>query len=214
MAATPSINMSPVAGSGTAVVEPDTVEDAGAGDPFAAPVEQAEPPAEVFSLSDDDPFSSSPRGDTGVFTPGDDVFGEAPAAEPTEHEMAETSVETDEVHQDAEPQEGEVPGPAASDETPVAAAGPPSIEPASADAVDPLPLPTVTLARLALAQGDQELAERTLRGVLEVDPGNVDAAALCSEIGLTVDETQPSLPEAKIAALQGWLQTVKLGAEG
>ena len=43
---------------------------------------------------------------------------------------------------------------------------------------DGIPLPTMTLARLAIDQGDLDLAERTLRGVLEREPGHAEAAEL------------------------------------
>ena len=52
-----------------------------------------------------------------------------------------------------------------------------------------LPLPTMTLARLALDQADLELAEKTLRGVLERDPSNAEAARLLAGLaaGTEVD---------------------------
>lgn len=84
---------------------------------------------------------------------------------------------------------------------------------------DELPLPTMTLARLALDQGDLELAERTLQGVLERDPGNPEATRLLAGLtagaggdgagGGAVEETA----DARARALRRWLEAVRLASE-
>jgi tetratricopeptide (TPR) repeat protein len=89
------------------------------------------------------------------------------------------------------------------------------IEPPSEE----LPLPTMTLARLALDQGDLELAERTLRGVLDRDPGHAEATRLLAGLtagagadvpaGEAVDETE----DARAQALRRWLEAVRLASE-
>jgi tetratricopeptide (TPR) repeat protein len=83
---------------------------------------------------------------------------------------------------------------------------------------DGLPLPTMTLARLAIDQGDLDLAERTLRGVLEREPGHSDAAELLDTLlagppdgDAAADATELSDPRAE--ALQRWLDAVRLASE-
>ena len=83
---------------------------------------------------------------------------------------------------------------------------------------DGIPLPTMTLARLAIDQGDLDLAERTLRGVIEREPGHGEAAELLEtliagppEADSTVEPTDPSA--IKIEALQRWLDAVRLASE-
>ncbi len=83
---------------------------------------------------------------------------------------------------------------------------------------DGLPLPTMTLARLAIDQGDFDLAERTLRGVLEREPDRHEAAELLQ--ALTAGPPPPALSEdiedpskAKARALQRWLEAVRLASE-
>ncbi len=84
---------------------------------------------------------------------------------------------------------------------------------------DELPLPTMTLARLALDQGDLELAEKTLRGVLDRDPDHAEATRLLAGLtagaggdipgGEAVDETG----DARARALRRWLEAVRLASE-
>ena len=59
-----------------------------------------------------------------------------------------------------------------------------------------LPLPTMTLARLALDQGDLELAEQTLRGVLERDPSHSEANELLAGLA---DGTGPAPQDDRVA---------------
>ena len=83
-----------------------------------------------------------------------------------------------------------------------------------------LPLPTMTLARLALDQADLELAEKTLRGVLERNPDHAEAAELLA--GLTASagdgvSTSGASPDAttdsRARALRRWLEAVRLASE-
>lgn len=81
-----------------------------------------------------------------------------------------------------------------------------------------LPLPTMTLARLALQQGDRELAQHTLVGVLERDPGHDEARSML--VSLRAAAAEPVVTArvaadagARAAALQGWLDTIRLAAE-
>ncbi len=88
----------------------------------------------------------------------------------------------------------------------------------SAPPVEPvaeLPLPTLTLARLALAQGDRELAERTLESLLERGADSAEARRLLAQLKGEVEPGAVSaaeLAQKKVAALQGWLHGVRLAA--
>jgi tetratricopeptide (TPR) repeat protein len=84
--------------------------------------------------------------------------------------------------------------------------------------VDGVPLPTMTLARLAIDQGDLDLAERTLRGVIEREPEHPEAAELLETLiaGPPQAESiaEPKDPAvAKVEALQRWLDAVRLASE-
>ncbi len=81
-----------------------------------------------------------------------------------------------------------------------------------------VPLPTLTLARLAVAQGDLELAERTLESLLRHHPESDEAAELLEEVAAHRAEgaaapAGPAPAAARIAALQGWLEGIRLAAE-
>ncbi len=82
-----------------------------------------------------------------------------------------------------------------------------------------LPLPTMTLARLALDQGDLELAEQTLRGVLERDPSHSEAnellAGLAGGAGPAPqdDRVADETGGARAKALRRWLDAVRLASE-
>jgi len=83
---------------------------------------------------------------------------------------------------------------------------------------DGVPLPTMTLARLAIDQGDLDLAERTLRGVIEREPGHAEAAELLETLVAGPPEAdstaEPKDPSAtKVEALQRWLDAVRLASE-
>jgi tetratricopeptide (TPR) repeat protein len=94
----------------------------------------------------------------------------------------------------------------------------PDPEPELEKGADGLPLPTMTLARLAIDQGDLDLAERTLRGVLEREPGHSEATQLLETMiaGPPVETSAtPSQDQAgaKQEALQRWLDAVRLASE-
>jgi len=83
---------------------------------------------------------------------------------------------------------------------------------------DELPLPTMTLARLALQQGDRDLAERTLLGVLERDPDHQEARSMLLALRsarseAVTTERVPRAGHARIGALRRWLDTIRLGSE-
>lgn len=91
--------------------------------------------------------------------------------------------------------------------------------PSSGRRPEELPLPTMTLARLALDQGDLELAEKTLRGVLARNPGHSEAASLLATLtGGAVEGAPPPLAAdepgtARVQALRRWLDAVRLASE-
>ncbi len=183
------------------------VEESGDGDSGAAAEAQAawERPREVVVVSEEDPFAAGPTGDTGVFLAADDVFGAAAAPEePREPRPAGA--------EEAAP-------PAAEPTRPIAVPGPPAEaesgggEPGEAAAAGELPLPTVTLARLALEQGDLDLARETARAVLERDPDSEAAAALLEEIGRARTPAAPAPAEARIRRLERWLAGIRRAAE-
>lgn len=82
-----------------------------------------------------------------------------------------------------------------------------------------LPLPTMTLARLALDQGDLELTEKTLRGVLARNPGHSEASSLLATLTGGAAEGAPPPPAAdepgtaRVQALRRWLDAVRLASE-
>ena len=84
--------------------------------------------------------------------------------------------------------------------------------------LEEIPLPTMTLARLAVEQGDRDLAEKTLHSLLARNPEHEEAARLLAELTAAA-AVQPLLeepenrPEATVRALQGWLSGVRLAAE-
>jgi hypothetical protein len=122
------------------------------------------------------------------------------------------------------------------DETAIEDRDEPEIE-APADRVDPsilgdgdegagepraeeLPLPTMTLARLALDQADLELAEKTLRGVLERNPDHAEAAELLAGLTASAGEGVPAEDassdatiDSRARALRRWLEAVRLASE-
>jgi hypothetical protein len=73
----------------------------------------------------------------------------------------------------------------------------------------------MTLARLAIEQEDYELAENTLISLLERDPQHPEAGGLLNEVRRLRRPPEPAeLVGLKVAVLRGWLDSVKLSAEG
>jgi tetratricopeptide (TPR) repeat protein len=104
---------------------------------------------------------------------------------------------------------------------------PPEAETPDDDATtgEVLPVPTLTLARLAWEQDDLPLAERTLEALLEKNPDDADAAdflelvrnrprapEMVAAAEVVVDES-PAPAATAVAALQGWLHRFRLAAE-
>jgi len=180
--------------------------------------------AEVIRLSSDDPFAVTSGGDTGVWRSMQEVFaaGEAMAAaeEAGDEVVAEGSTEV-------------TAAPAVPSEEPSAERTPEAEEPeveirveleevAFDDedaeeefaAAEPVPLPTMTLARLAIEQGDLDLAEATLVSLLERDPDHSEAGALLAGVRRSRSgRPDPTVAASKVAALEGWLATVRRAAE-
>jgi TorA maturation chaperone TorD len=76
----------------------------------------------------------------------------------------------------------------------------------------------MTLARLALAQNDSSLAMATLESLIERDPNHREAADLLEELTRAEAAAEHNRGRslsaaAKITALQGWLDAVRLAAE-
>ena len=108
-------------------------------------------------------------------------------------------------------------------------------QPAAAEAVDAdtagpegleMPLPTLTLARLAMEQGDPTLATDTVRAILDRDPDNSEALAMLealesgrSESGVEAGEDSfpvisvAAVPKLKAQVLRRWMADVRVVAE-
>ncbi len=77
----------------------------------------------------------------------------------------------------------------------------------------------MTLAKLALQQDDRPLAMATLESLIERDPANVEAVAMLDELTgsgrdrCANERLRAAQATTKIAALQGWLDAVRLAAE-
>ena len=170
----------------------------------AAEVVESGPEREVVSLSTEDPFAVRSAGDTGAWTNVEDVFeaGRVDEEEPPPTPSGETA--------DAEPA-SEYSEAAAPEEALETEEAPPVI--------DEIPLPTMTLARLAIEQGDLDLAEKTLRSLLAREPAHEGAAKLLES--LLTDTAEVYLPDqtdsgrggAVVRALRAWVDSVKLASE-
>ena len=176
---------------------------------WAAVPSEGQPPQEVVAAlepADEMELESAHR---------DDVVGE-PGAFDTEPAGVEELVETDEEWQVLE---------AGPEDEPTS-----QVDEADWSEVEEIPLPTLTLARLAYEQGDLRLAERTLMGVLERQPQSAEASALlervrrerepvpeavsASDDAAAVERSETASPAvAKIAALRAWADAIRLAAE-
>lgn len=202
---------------------------------------------ELAFVSEEDPWLVIPRGDTGVFQVGDDVF----TVSGTDEAMAGARLDEGAGFLEEEPAEPEAEGEAGIPEEIVAGAGPAveeeaeppvaaavleeevvtgpeeTAEPSGAEApgstgaaatVLPggeIPLPTATLARLALEQGDLPLAEETARAVLKRDPGSMEAREVLESIAKRRSEMAASpatVARRKIERLEEWLEQVRRAA--
>jgi len=88
-----------------------------------------------------------------------------------------------------------------------------------------LPLPTVTLARLAQEQDDLPLALETLKAVLDLDPENLEAAEMLKQLSGDVSAEIPQSPSpeivlasadllaAKSTRLKGWMEDIRSATE-
>jgi tetratricopeptide (TPR) repeat protein len=196
----------------------------------AVVVHEEEPPAEVadpvFSAPEPEPVIE-PEPETDAEPEPEPVpepepeFEPEPAPEPVvEPEPAPEPEPEAEPETEPEPEPDPIPEPVAEPE-PLPESWPdpePETAPEFEKGSDGLPLPTMTLARLAIDQGDLDLAERTLRGVLEREPRHPDAAELLETViagppdgDATTDRTELSDPRAE--ALQRWLDAVRLASE-
>ncbi len=107
---------------------------------------------------------------------------------------------------------------------------PPAAEAVDGDSAGPdgleMPLPTLTLARLAMEQGDPTLATDTVRAILDRDPGNTEALAMLetlesgrSESGAEAGEDSSPVisvavvPKLKAQVLRRWMADVRAVAE-
>ncbi len=76
-----------------------------------------------------------------------------------------------------------------------------------------VPLPTLTLAKLALEQGDKGLARATLERLIEQNPSNAEASEMLRGLQSGSGADQIDVTGAKVAALRGWLDTIRLASE-
>jgi tetratricopeptide (TPR) repeat protein len=190
----------------------------------SAPDHSTAPEPGVVVLSSDDPFAAGSPGDTGVWTYSGDVFqaGWVEEEEPDEEPSEGLDEEPDEEPFEEPIEEPEEePSPPEEEEPPlqVEADGPvddPQPDLSADEDEEEVPLPTMTLARLAIDQGDHELAEKTLGGLLARDPENFEAAELLESLTSTAVDHQahPVDPtDHRVRALQGWLDRVRLASE-
>ncbi len=207
--------------------EPYEAEDAEAPEsafivpePVPVPEMEQDTEAETVFESELDP-EPEPEPDTEpLFEP---EFGEDDESGADDVSDDESEHEDEQEHEDEDEQDPATePEPAPEDEPeplPESWPDPESdVQPELEKDADGIPLPTMTLAQLALDQGDLDLAERTLRGVLEREPEHGEAAELLEtliagppEADSTVEPTDPSA--TKVEALQRWLDAVRLASE-
>lgn len=212
-------------------------------EPFAQVI-SASRPRQVISIYEDDPFAMTSTGDAGVwmvsddvFAPpetsfdsaADDVFGAEPIPLPPPVTVTEPGLRS-RPSEEKEGRRGEAEGGAG----PIGYESGRELRPGRPPVPEPipepdfgheLPLPTVTLARLALEQDDRPLAEETLQAVLERDPSNREAAELLEHLS---EEVIPEIPEpfssgpsvsqadlltAKAERLKGWMEDIRTAAE-
>ncbi len=185
------------------------------------------PPAEVVRLADGDPFAVEAGDEVQVGGP-DDVFGETiEVAEPIIEESPEppavlepeswtdldqeVSAGADRESEEPTGVEPIIPATLVAFDRP---SGDLEDEPED-ESVHPedVPLPTLTLARLAVQQGDHDLAEATLQSLVEQDPSNSEAVKFLDSLHSRARGDGGDTTSAKVAALRGWLDTIRLASE-
>jgi Tfp pilus assembly protein PilF len=191
-------------------------EDSPVGSFDSAPEAVGPAPTEVFAVSEGDPFDAGPRGTTGDWSSPDDVFS-AVEADPR---ATEPGTPYEDLVEDESPFTQEK---ATHDEEAHQAERDQMV--AIESEYDGLPVPTVTLARLALEQGDLALARKTAQAVLERDPSSYEAQKLLTEINGGDDvahldqrvtlaiEIPGGISGRTIVALQSWLEGIRLASE-
>ncbi len=196
-------------------------------EPFAHAVSPRRP-RELISVSEDDPFTATSTGDTGVWMVADDVFAPPESSYDTAADDVFGGQPVEEPLPEPEPEYLSPPEPEFVP-APIAEATPepepefepePEPEPAP-DFTQELSLPTVTLARLALEQDDRPLALETLKAVLDLDPENWEATQLLDqlsgdEVPEIVESPYSEMPispaevlAAKSARLKGWMENIR-----
>jgi Flp pilus assembly protein TadD len=201
-----------------AMADPPSVEIHVADEPSPPPdlMYQPEIPSTPAPEVEDDPepffeLDADELVDESVELEADDVIDDVVELEAADvvHEVAEIEPEIEPVIEDPV---AELPDPTVEaprwDE--------PLVE-ASAAAIADGPLPTMTLARLAVEQGDFELAESTARGVLEREPSSAEARQMLDWLASKNSAAEPSGDgndgDRRSQALRRWLETVRLAAE-
>jgi Flp pilus assembly protein TadD len=183
---------------------------------------ESEPEPESDLQAEDEPWPEiEPEPDTAPDTDIEPALEPEPEIEPEMEFEPETDSEPDtEIEPDSVPVS--VPEPESEpDVAPEMDIEPePEIEPDPefGEEAQGVPLPTMTLARLAIDQGDLDLAERTLREVLEREPGHADASELLESLLAGPPEEHPDSREQKpvdprAEALRRWLDAVRLASE-
>ena len=76
-----------------------------------------------------------------------------------------------------------------------------------------MPMPTLTLAKLALEQGDVRLAEATLEKLIALDAADSAAAEMLERVRRGEGVGSIDVTGAKVAALRGWLDMIRLASE-
>ncbi len=188
---------------GASEIGPETpsVEEA-----FAAPADETPEPG----AAEETPFADAE-------VPGEVLEPAAPAVEAVPAAAGEASPFEAEPVEEETPASGEPAGEPAVVEAPAVESEPVPAPPAATTEATPptgMPLPTVTLARLALQQGDTELARRTLEQVVALRGESDETRELAARIAASegVDRSV-MVARRKVERLQAWMQAVRLAVE-
>lgn len=176
---------------------------------------RVEPPADSQPTGltfDADPVEGSVRAEPETEVPDivEPIIEEQPGvpAEPEPESWAD-------LDEDGSSDEGPQSAPPIIPETLAAFDGPSDEPEDEVETVQPsdVPVPTLTLARLALQQGDERLAKATLTRLLERDPSHAEAAELLESLQSRPRASGGDGTSTKVAALRGWLDTIRLASE-